>query len=128
MDKLLIQDLRVPARIGVYQWEKCIYRKLSIDIEMAVDIKSCVKNDDITLATDYANIVQSVTDFIQESQFSLIETLAEHLAQWLISKFGIYWLKLRVTKLGIFPQVKAVAIEIERSSSAFDEIKGRVIW
>ena len=47
MDTVFIEDLRIDAVIGIYEWERKIRQTLSFDIEMAFDNTVPAASDDI---------------------------------------------------------------------------------
>ena len=116
-DKVLIEGLTVLTTIGVYEWEKTIKQKLILDLEMSWDNKPAGESDDVSLCLDYFLVSQSVTSFIQSTQFELIECVAERVAQLVIQKFSVQWLKVKVSKPGAIANVSNVAVVIERSAN-----------
>jgi dihydroneopterin aldolase len=56
-----------------------------------------------------------VQAFASDSQFILVETFAERLAELLMSEFQIPWVRLKLTKPGAVPAASGgVGVEIER--------------
>ena len=49
MDIVFIEDLRIDAVIGIYDWERRVRQTLSFDIEMAFDNTIPAASDDIAL-------------------------------------------------------------------------------
>ena len=116
-DKVLIEGLTVLTTIGVYEWEKTIKQKLILDLEMSWDNKPAGESDDVSLCLDYFWVSQSVTSFIQSTQFELIECVAERVAQLVIQKFSVQWLKVKVSKPSAIANASNVAVVIERSAN-----------
>ncbi|MFQ0992549.1 dihydroneopterin aldolase [Gilliamella apicola] len=116
-DKVLIEGLTVLTTIGVYEWEKTIKQKLILDLEMSWDNKPAGESDDVSLCLDYFLVSQSITSFIQSTQFELIECVAERVAQLVIQKFSVQWLKVKVSKPGAIANASNVAVVIERSAN-----------
>lgn len=116
-DKVLIEGLTVLTTIGVYEWEKTIKQKLILDLEMSWDNKPAGESDDVSLCLDYFLVSQSITSFIQSTQFELIECVAERVAQLVIQKFSVHWLKVKVSKPGAIANASNVAVVIERSAN-----------
>ena len=116
-DKVLIEGLTVLTTIGVYEWEKTIKQKLILDLEMSWDNKPAGESDDVSLCLDYFLVSQSVTSFIQSTQFELIECVAERVAQLVIQKFSVQWLKVKVSKSGAIANASNVAVVIERTAN-----------
>lgn len=116
-DKVLIEGLTILTTIGVYEWEKTIKQKLILDLEMSWDNKPAGESDDVSLCLDYFLVSQSITSFIQSTQFELIECVAERVAQLVIQKFSVQWLKVKVSKPGAIANASNVAVVIERSAN-----------
>ncbi|MBI0031843.1 MULTISPECIES: dihydroneopterin aldolase [Gilliamella] len=116
-DRVLIEGLTVLTTIGVYEWEKTIKQKLILDLEMSWDNQPAGESDDVTLCLDYFLVSQSITNFIQSTQFELIECVAERVAQLVIQTFSVQWLKVKVSKPGAIANASNVAVVIERSAN-----------
>lgn len=116
-DKVLIEGLTALTTIGVYEWEKTIKQKLILDLEMSWDNKPAGESDDVSLCLDYFLVSQSITSFIQSTQFELIECVAERVAQLVIQKFSVQWLKVKVSKPSAIANASNVAVVIERSAN-----------
>ncbi|KII78566.1 bifunctional dihydroneopterin aldolase/7,8-dihydroneopterin epimerase [Vibrio renipiscarius] len=114
MDKVFIEQLEVITTIGAYDWEQEIKQKLVLDIEMAHDNRVAGKSDDVADALDYAQVSAAVINHIVHGRFLLVERVAEEVAQLVMSKFNVPWIKIRLTKPGAVPQAKGVGVVIER--------------
>jgi len=118
MDKVCIEGLSIQTTIGFYEWEKHIKQTLIIDLTLGWDISKAAFNDELNKTLDYAKISQDVEVFANANPVDLIETLAERIAQYLISTYHIPWLKLKIGKPGAVHNTKTVAVEIERGEQA----------
>ncbi len=114
LDTVFIEQLEVITTIGVYDWEKTIKQKLVLDIEMAHDNAPAGTSDNIDLALDYAEVSQSVITHIEQNSFLLVERVAEEVAQLILQRFSVPWVKVRLTKPGAVAQAKGVGVVIER--------------
>jgi dihydroneopterin aldolase len=114
MDIVFLRGLRVNAVIGVYGWERQIRQTLSLDLELAADVAAAAASDDIADAVDYYAVSKRVTAFVEASEFRLIETLAERVAELVLSEFSVSWLRLTVAKPGAIRDCQAVGVSIER--------------
>ena len=114
MDIVFIEDLRVETTIGIYDWERQIKQTLAIDIEMATDIRPAAASDDIDKTLNYKAVAKSVQSFVEESEFLLVETLAEKLAELIMNEYDVPWLKLTLHKLGAVSGSRSVGVKIER--------------
>ena len=115
MDKIILTDLRIDAVIGIWDWEKRNPQTISIDLEMQTDTKKASQSDSIEDVLDYKAVSKRVKQFIQASQFNLIETLAENIAKIILEEFDVQWLKLRISKPFAIRDSKNVGVSIERT-------------
>jgi len=113
-DKVFITGLRATAVIGIYDWERETRQNLRLDLEMESDVRRAAASEDITDALDYEKISNRVREFVEQSEFQLIETLAEQLATLLLSEFHVPWLRLTVHKPGAIEFTDDVGVVIER--------------
>ncbi|QJQ97027.1 MULTISPECIES: dihydroneopterin aldolase [Halomonadaceae] len=118
MDRVIIEALEVDTVIGVYDWERKIHQRLSLDLELATDIRPAAACDDLTLTLDYAAICERIARFADENAFALVETFAERLARLLQEEFSIAWLRLCVRKPGAVRAAAAVGVIIERGENS----------
>ncbi len=117
-DIVYIRDLEIETIIGIYDWEREIKQKVSIDLEMATDIRKAAENDDIDYALNYKSVGKRLIKFVEESEFQLVETMAEQIAQIVLAEFAVNWLRLRVSKPGALSGSRDVGLVIERESKA----------
>ena len=96
---MFLSGIEVDTVIGAHDWEREIRQTLVIDVEIACDIARAAKTDAISdLAVDYSAVALRIKEWVEASQFHLIESLAEQLASMLLSEFGLEGLKLTVQK------------------------------
>jgi len=114
MDIVYIRELEIDTVIGIYDWERQIRQTVSLDLDMATDIRPAAASEDIERALDYKAVAKRLIAFVGESEFLLIETLAEHVAAIVREEFGVRWLRLRVGKPGAVTGARDVGVVIER--------------
>jgi dihydroneopterin aldolase len=114
IDLVFIRELQVNTVIGVYDWEREVRQTVVLDLEMATDNKRAAASDDIADALNYAAVSIRLVEFIENSQFQLIESMAEQVATIVLNEFKVPWLRLRLCKPGAVAQAKDVGILIER--------------
>lgn len=98
MDKIFLTDLNVDTIIGIYQWERNTLQTLRFDLEFDWDIQAAAASDDIKDTLDYGAVADLLVDFVQNSRYQLIETLAETVCQLLLERFPIGVITLTLTK------------------------------
>lgn len=114
MDILYIHDLRIDTVIGVYDWERRIRQTVVFDIDLGVDVRKAAAADGIADAVDYGQVAQRVIAFVETSQFTLVETLAEKVAEIIYNEFKVPWMRLKLNKQGAVRGVRDVGVVIER--------------
>ncbi len=114
MDIVYITDLQIETIIGIYDWEREVKQRVSLDLEMAFDIRRAAETDDIEHALNYKAVAKRLIGFIEEAEFFLIESMAEEVAKIVRQEFGVSWLRLRLSKPGALRGAKNVGIQIER--------------
>lgn len=116
MDIVFIEDLRIDAVIGIYDWERRVRQTLSFDIEMAFDNSVPAASDDIAHTLNYKDVSKRLIDYVGASRFGLVETLAERCAAIIREEFGVSWVQLKLSKPGAVRGAKAVGVRIERGT------------
>jgi dihydroneopterin aldolase len=116
MDIVFIEDLRIDAVIGIYDWERRVRQTLSFDIEMAFDNTVPAASDDIAHTLNYKDVSRRLIDYVGASSFGLVETLAERCAAILREEFGVSWVRLKLSKPGAVRGAKAVGVCVERGT------------
>jgi 7,8-dihydroneopterin aldolase/epimerase/oxygenase len=119
MDKVFLTALTTECIIGIWEWERKVKQTVIVDVEMASDIRSAAATDHIDQALDYKRVSKRLLSFISESEFQLVETLTERIAQLIVTEFGVSWVKVRLDKHGAIRGARGVGIEIERSASDY---------
>lgn len=114
MDIIYIHDLKIETVIGVNDWEREVRQTVSLDLEMANDIRAAAETDRIDDALNYKTIAKRLIQFINNSEFFLLETLAERCAEIVLSEFKVPWLRLRLSKPGAIRGSRDVGVIIER--------------
>jgi dihydroneopterin aldolase len=114
MDIVYIRDLCVDTIIGIFDWEREVRQTVSLDLEMATDIRRAAATDDIQYALNYKAVAKRLIAFIEGSEFLLVERLAEEVAAIVIDEFNVPWLRLRLSKPGALRGARDVGLIIER--------------
>jgi dihydroneopterin aldolase len=118
MDVIFISDLRLDILIGVYDWERKVPQTVQLDLEIGIPDAGQPRSDRIRETIDYARVIERIKASLTQDRFLLVERLAEHLAQLVMTEFKVPWVKVSVSKLAVEKDVKRVGITIERGSKA----------
>jgi len=114
MDIVYLNDLRVDTVIGIYDWERRTRQTVIFDIEMGTDISKAAETDTIEHTLDYKAVAKRLFAFVGQSEFRLVETLAEQVAKILLEEFQVPWCRIRLNKKGAVRGVRDVGVIIER--------------
>ncbi|QSR88391.1 YpsA SLOG family protein [Methylacidiphilum caldifontis] len=118
-DIIRLEDINVEAFIGVTEEERKKKQRIviSLDLYLALQvIHEARLTDNLSNTLDYAVIKQKVELIASSKPRNLIESLAEEIAEELLTNPLILGLKIKISKFP-FPNVGRVTLIIERSKS-----------
>ncbi len=118
MDIVYIHELEIETIIGVYGWEREVRQVVSLDLEMASDIQKAAASDNIAQALDYKRVAKRLIEYVGQSEFQLVETMAEQIAGIVMTEFAVPWLRLRLGKPGAVRGSREVGVIIERGQKS----------
>lgn len=118
MDHVFIEGLEIEALIGIYDWERRIRQTLVFDIEMAFDNRVPAASDAIEDTLNYKAVSRRIVDYVSQSDFGLVETLAERVAAIILDEFGVRSVRLKLSKPGAVRGARAVGVTIVRTAAS----------
>ena len=113
-DTIFLTDLRVRAIIGINDWERKVRQTVSIDLAMPADARHAAKSDDIADTVNYKAVAKRLIAYVAESEFQLVETLSERIAEIVLKEYKLPWVRVGVHKPGAVRGAKDVGITIRR--------------
>jgi dihydroneopterin aldolase len=116
-DTVFLYELQVETTIGIWDWERKIRQLVSIDLDMGADIKSAAKKDSVDSTLNYKAVAKRVQQFVSESEFRLVETLAEKIAELVLEEFEVPWIQVRVSKPRAINGANDVGVQIYRTKA-----------
>lgn len=114
MDIIYLHDLKIECVIGIWDWERKIRQSVIIDLDMGFDIRRAAQSDAIDDTLNYKAVAKRLQQFVGESQFQLVETMAERVAEILLAEFRLAWVRVRINKRGAVRGAGDVGVVIER--------------
>lgn len=114
MDKIHIRDLSLRCIIGVNPEERNEKQDVVINITLHTDISQAGKSDDFNHAVDYKAAKQKILRLVENSQYFLIEALAEAIAKACLEFDQVEQADVLVEKPGALRFVRTVGVEISR--------------
>jgi dihydroneopterin aldolase len=116
MDIIYLHDLRIEAVIGIWEWERKIRQTVAIDLEMSADIRKAAATDSVDDTLNYKLVAKRLQQFVGESSFQLVETLAEKVAEIVREEFDVAWVRVKINKPGAIRGARDVGVIIERGT------------
>ncbi len=117
MDVIFLSGLTTECIIGIWDWERRVKQKVVIDLEMGADIRRAAASDSIEDTLDYKRVSKRLLTFVSESEFQLVETLTDRIAEIVVTEFDVPWVRVRLNKQGAIRGSRDVGILIERLDS-----------
>ena len=115
MDTIFIRDLRLKAWIGLHRHEKVAPQTIEIDLEIALPDARAAKTGKVADTIDYGIVVERVKALLEKERFGLVESLAERVADLVLSDFKSPRVRISVAKLGVLREAKRVGVSMERT-------------
>ncbi len=118
MDIVFVENLKVAASIGVWEWECRIKQNLIVDIQLGCDIHQAAQSDSIEDAISYKDVATRIHDFVADSHFNLIESVAESIATIILEEFAATWCQVKISKPRAVEKASNVGVIIERGTKS----------
>ena len=114
MDKIIISDLEVEARVGTTETEQARPQRLLISVELERDLRQAGRTDDLAATADYAAVSGLAREIATVKPRNLVEALAEELAQAILSHRLADTVTVEVRKFSV-PKTRFVGVRLTRS-------------
>ena len=105
--RCFVRDLVMDALIGVYAHERSTSQRIRLNLDLEVVAPGVTGED----------LAEMVKGLVGQGHVTLIETLAERIADRCLDDDRVAAVTVRVEKLDVFPDAASVGVEIERSRS-----------
>ena len=116
MDVIHIEQLELPAVIGVPKSERAAPQRLTANVTLAPHRDFRSLQDSLENAVDYSRVCEAVVDLCRARSRYLLETLAEEIAGMLLRDFPLRSVELELRKY-ILPDTEYVSVRIQRQGS-----------
>lgn len=116
-DRIKINDLSVRAIIGTEDYERETRQELLLNLTLFTDVKKAGKTDELQYTVDYSQLKEKIVEMIDQSNFQLIEALAEEIARIALSYERVEKVKVTVGKPGALNLASSAEVQIVRESS-----------
>ncbi|WP_441291899.1 dihydroneopterin aldolase [Sorangium sp. KYC3313] len=114
MDRILIKDLLARCVLGVTPEERREKQEIVINLALWTDIRVPARTDRLEDAMDYRSLKKKILKMTEESEYHLIEALAEAIAQLCLTTPSVHKVEVTVEKPTELRFTRGVAVEISR--------------
>jgi dihydroneopterin aldolase len=116
MDKIVIKDAPFWCSTGIREEEREKKQEIIVDLELHTSVIRAAETDNIDDTIDYTEVYHHVRKEIEKKHYNLIETLAECVAQRIISNFNVSRVSVRIKKPAALSREKVAytAVEVTR--------------
>lgn len=113
-DLIHIDDLHVRTIIGINPDERVNRQDVFISLTLETDTRPAAASDNIEDAVNYRTLTKDVFELVEQSEFLLVERMAEEIAVLCLQDERVTAVRVRVDKPGALRFARSVAVEIER--------------
>ena len=119
MDKIIIREARLQARVGTSEAERVTPQEIVLDIEAFRDLRPAGLSDDYKDTVCYSAMLAVASRVVTAQPYHLIEAIAENVAAAILGEFEIHRVLVRVRKPGALAKQNAryAAVEIVREKN-----------
>jgi 7,8-dihydroneopterin aldolase/epimerase/oxygenase len=116
MDVIRLRDITVFPTLGVAEIEKEWVQKVTLDVELILDLSQAAETDDVTRTVDYQRVYRRIREVADARKYHLIESLAGEIARMIVAEFDVERtiVRVRKTNLPFDANLSCVEVEMER--------------
>ncbi len=113
-DRIEIKDLLLRCIIGLNEEERRAKQDVLINLLLWTDIRAAAASDDIGETVNYRTLTKRVIEHVEASQYFLVETLVERLAEICLQDPRVARVEVSVEKPGALRFARSVGVRIVR--------------
>ncbi|MGH2811713.1 MAG: dihydroneopterin aldolase [Actinomycetota bacterium] len=115
-DKIVLKGLKVYGYHGVSRTEREQGQHFIVDVEASLDLREAGESDLLGRTLDYDSLIKEVQRIVSMERYTLLEALAQRIAETVLERPQIYSVFVRVSKPKppIEADLEAVQVEIQR--------------
>ncbi|MEZ0395658.1 MAG: dihydroneopterin aldolase [Anaerolineales bacterium] len=114
MDRIFIENLRIRAVLGMYEWERHTPQDILVSVSLFLDARPAARADDLVGSVNYAELAEAIRTLVQQARRRTVEALAEDIARLCLSRPGVRKARVCVRKPQAIAEADSAGIEIER--------------
>lgn len=98
MDSIQLTGIRCYGYTGYLPEEQVLGQWFEVDVTIWLDLSKAGKSDDIEHTLDYRSTISLVQELVKNSKYSLIEKLADSIAQAILQQPLVEQVKVQLSK------------------------------
>ena len=113
-DRILIDELRFRAIVGVHPWEREHAQEIIVSLELELSLVPAAASDELQHSVDYDQLSRAVIHCAKQARRRTLEALSEDLAALCLQDEKVERVTVRVDKPGAVRQARSVGVRITR--------------
>jgi dihydroneopterin aldolase len=97
-DSILLEGMAFYGYHGVSPEERALGQRFIVDLQVYLDLSRAGASDSLADTINYSALHQAVTSVLEGQAYSLLEAVAEALAQRVLTSFPVTAVRVRVQK------------------------------
>lgn len=119
-DFLFFEGFQIDCIIGLAEWERMVRQTVSIDLELECDLRRPAATDSVDEQDlNTKALSKRLQAFVSQSQYQLIETLAEAVCELILNEFPVKTVKIRLSKPGAIRGASNVGVVLRRTAEDY---------
>ncbi len=116
MDRIVVEGLVVPMRVGVTPEERAHPQEVRVDLEVHLHLEEAGRSDDLAQTLDYAEATRFLAELLRGMEAHLLEHVAERVAASLLEASVVEAVTVEVRKVQppVPESLEAIGVRIER--------------
>lgn len=120
LDRISVRDFVKEVEIGAFQSERGVHQRIQFNVVLEVSRSAAAKFDDVDQVLSYDTITDAIEHQLAKERINLLETLAERIAEEILSNPRAVRIFVRIEKLDRIPG--ALGVEIVRTRAFSDKL------
>lgn len=114
LDRIEIHDLLLRCIVGINEAERRNKQDVVINIVMWADTRLAARSDSIDDAVNYRTVTKQIIEFVEVSEFYLVERLVERIAEICLRDPRVEQAQVSLEKPGALRFARSVGVTITR--------------
>ena len=117
LDKIIIEELKIFARHGYYDFEKENGQDFYVNAVLFLDMQKAGISDNLELTANYNDVCMNIISFMEDNIFDTIEAVAEKMSMFILNKFQVLKgieLEIRKPNAPVDAKFRSLSVKVTR--------------